>query len=174
MKRFTTSILTLSLALICSTSLSAQEVIRKVENVTIKNLEGNAVKIPHWGEKNLMIFYVDPDRAGQNQEFTYELEESKRAEGKNLVGLGIMNLKDAPFIPNGLARKMALKRTEKNGATVLSDEGNILSKEWNLGNCNNLFVVIMLNRAGEILFIRKGELTESDKAEFYEMVDILK
>ncbi len=174
MRRLTTSILALSFTLTATTQLSAQEAIRKVENVVVKNLEGNATKIPHWGEKNLMIFYIDPDRAGQNQEFTYELEESKRAEGKNLVGMGVMNLKDAPFIPNGLARKMALKRTEKNGATVLSDEGNILSKEWKLGNCNNMFVAIIINRAGEIVFIKKGEFSETDKEEFYEMIDLMK
>ncbi|MFI3269368.1 MAG: hypothetical protein SNG14_01735 [Rikenellaceae bacterium] len=174
MRRLTTSILALSFTLLTTTQLSAQEVIRKVENVVVKNLEGNAAKIPHWGEKNLMIFYIDPDRAGQNQEFTYELERSKRAEGENLVGMGIMNLKDAPFIPNGLARRMALKRTEKNGATVLSDEGNILSNEWKLGNCNNMFVVLMINRAGEIVFIKKGELSETDKEEFYEVIDLMK
>ncbi len=167
------SVITLSLALL-ATSVSAQEVINKVDNVVVKSLEGNEIKIPHWGEKNLMIFYVDPDRAGQNQDFTYELEESKRAEGENLVGLGVMNLKDAPFIPNGLARKMALKRTEKNGATVLSDEDSILSREWKLGDCNNLFVTIMINRAGEIVYLKKGEFTESEKQEFFKVVDLLK
>ncbi len=168
-------ILSLATTLIATTSMAQEaNVIRKVENVELKNLLGNPAQIPYWGEKNLMIFYIDPDRAGQNQDFTDELERSKRAEGDNLVGMGIMNLKDAPFIPNALARKMAHKRTEKNKAVVLSDEGRVISEAWGLGDCNNLFVSIFVNRAGEILFIRKGEFSEKDKADFFEIMELLR
>ncbi|MBQ1224335.1 MAG: hypothetical protein IIX82_00055, partial [Alistipes sp.] len=38
-------------------SLSTLPKFRKVENVTIKDLYGNYTKLPHFGEKNLLIFY---------------------------------------------------------------------------------------------------------------------
>lgn len=174
MKIYNKIIIALAAALICPKIADAQEPIRKVENVTILNLDGKETQIPHWGEKNLLIFYVDPDRAGQNQSFTDELESNKRTEGKNIFGMGVMNLKDAPFIPNKLARSMAEKRTAKNKALVLADEDRTLSTAWELGDCNNKFITLLLNRKGEIIYVKKGELTEEDKKEFYSVVESLK
>lgn len=151
-------------------AVQAQELPRKVPNVEVLDLNGNPTKLPHWGEKNLMIFYVDPDRHRQNHEFTVELEQNHRAEGENLYGFGIMNLKDAPLIPNGMARSMAKKRTETNGALVLADEERILSKAWNLGDCNNQFVLILVSKEGELVFLRKGELSAQDIEAFYKAV----
>ena len=81
-----------------------------------------------------------------------------------------MNLKDAPMIPNGMARSMAKKRTAKNGALVLADQDRILSKAWNLGDCNNQFVLMIVSKEGELVFLRKGELSEQDIEAFYEAV----
>ena len=52
---------------------------RKVSNVEVLDLEGKPVTLPYWGEKNLMIFYVDPDHHKQNEDFTVELEKNHRA-----------------------------------------------------------------------------------------------
>lgn len=41
---------------------------RKVSNVEVLDLEGKPVTLPYWGEKNLMIFYVDPDHHKQNED----------------------------------------------------------------------------------------------------------
>lgn len=144
---------------------------RKVENVKLLDLEGNAAKLPYFGEKNLMIFYVDPDRHKQNEDFTIELEQNHRADSENIYGFGVMNLKDAPMIPNGMARNMARKRTEKNGATVLADQERTLSTAWGLGDCNNKFVLMFVNKEGELVFLRKGELSEADKQAFYKVLD---
>lgn len=152
------------------TAAKAQELPRPVANVELQDLEGKSVRLPYWGEKNLLIFYVDPDRYRQNHEFTVDMEENHRAEGENIAGFGIMNLKDAPMVPNGVARSMARKRTEKNGATVLADVDNILSRKWGLGDCNNLFVLLLVSKEGELVFMRKGELSEADIAEFYRVV----
>ncbi len=142
----------------------------KVENVELVDLDGKAVKLPMWGEKNLLIFYVDPDKHKQNDQFTKDLEENHAASGDNIVGFGIMNLKDAPMVPNGMARSMARKRTEKNGAVVLADQERTLSSSWGLGDCNNKFVLLIVTKDGELAFMKKGELSEADKAEFYEVI----
>ena len=154
-----------------ASAVQAQELPRKVENVKLLDLEGNAAKLPYFGEKNLMIFYVDPDRHKQNEDFTIELEQNHRADSENIYGFGVMNLKDAPMIPNGMARNMARKRTEKNGATVLADQERTLSTAWGLGDCNNKFVLMFVNKEGELVFLRKGELSEADKQEFYKVLD---
>lgn len=154
-----------------ASAAEAQERPRKVENVEIKDLNGKPAKLPYFGEKNLMIFYVDPDRHKQNEYFTIELEENHRAQSDRIHGFGVMNLKDAPMVPNGMARNMARKRTEKNGATVLADENRTLSTAWGLGDCNNKFVLLFVTKEGELVFMRKGELSEADKEAFYKVLD---
>ncbi len=156
-----------------SLACSAQEVKlpHKVENVSILDLKGEATTLPMWGEKNLMIFYIDPDRHKQNQEFTEDLEENHRAEGDGIYGFGILNLKDSG-LPNSIVRSLARKRTEKNGATVLADQTGALREKWGLGDCNNLFVLMIVTKEGELVYMKKGELSEADKEEFYKVVDL--
>ena len=159
-------------AFVCAASAAvAQELPRKVTNVELLDLNGKAADLPYFGEKNLMIFYVDPDRHKQNQAFTEGPEANHRAESPKIHGFGVMNLKDAPMIPNGMARNMARKRTEKNGAQVFADQNRILSTAWELGDCNNQFVLLFVNTEGELVFMRKGELSEQDKEDFYKVID---
>ena len=140
---------------LAASAAAAQELPRKVNNVEVLDLDGNPAKLPHWGEKNLMIFYVDPDRHKQNNDFTVELEENHRAQSDNIF----------------MARNMAKKRTAKNGALVLADQDRILSKAWELGDCNNQFVLMIVSKEGELVFLRKGVLSEQDKADFYETIE---
>lgn len=161
-------------ALACGWQAQAQSNPRKVENVTLVDLNGDPASLPMWGEKNLMIFYVDPDHHKQNQEFTEEMERNHRAAGENLYGFGVMNLKDAPMVPNGLARSMARKRTAANGATVLADQDRILSSAWGLGDCNNQFVLLVVSKQGELVYIHKGEYTEPEKEDFYRFIEVYK
>ena len=91
-----------------SVAVSAQSSLpRKVSDVTLLDLNGDPTQLPYWGEKNLMIFYIDPDHHKQNEDFTTDMEENHRVEGENLFGFGVMNLKDAPMIPNGMAPNKA-------------------------------------------------------------------
>ena len=112
---------------------------RKVSNVEVLDLEGKPVTLPYWGEKNLMIFYVDPDHHKQNEDFTVELEKNQR--------------------------------TATNGATVLADQTHALSTAWNLGDCNNKFVLMFVTKEGELVFLRKGVLSDADKEAFYEVLE---
>ena len=114
--------------------------------------------------------YIDPDHHKQNEDFTTDMEENHRVEGENLFGFGVMNLKDAPMIPNGMARNMARKRTASNGATVLADQNNTLRDAWQLGDCNNMFVLLLVSKEGDLVFMRKGPLSDADKKEFYQVV----
>ena len=152
------------------TAASAQDLPRKVENVTLTDLQKNSTGLPCFGEKNLMIFYLDSEARKQNEDFTYEIEEKQLANGSNIFGFGIINTKDS-FWSTGLIRMGARKRTKNNGGTVLIDDNLILAKTWNLGDCDNQFVLLFVNKAGELVFMRKGELTAQDKEEFYKIID---
>ena len=163
--------LALILLIFAVSALPAQNLPRKVENVALTDLQKNPTTLPHFGEKNLMIFYVDPEVHKQNEAFTYELEESHRADSPEIFGFGVINAKDAPWYPNGIIRSMARKRTEKNGALVLLDDNRRLMQQWDLGSCDDKFVLLFVNKAGELVFMRKGELTEADKEAFYKVID---
>lgn len=91
-----TIILLAACALTVSAARAQEGLPRKVENVKLLDLEGNAAKLPYFGEKNLMIFYVDPDRHKQNEDFTIELEQNHRADSENIYGFGVMNLRMLP------------------------------------------------------------------------------
>ena len=173
MKRITLRAAALCMALFTMAAVHAQDLTlpKAVTNVELLSLDGKPATLPHFGEKHLLIFYVDPDHHKQNEDFTYELEENGRAHSDNIFAFGVMNLKDAPMVPNSLARKLAAKRTAKNGALVLADQDRSLQTAWELGKCNNLFVLLFITKEGELVFMRKGELTEADKEAFYAVLD---
>ena len=101
-------------AMLCASAAFAQEpqLPLKVENVELEDLYGEKVSLPMWGEKNLLIFYIDPDKHKQNYQFTVDLEENHAASGDNIYGFGIVNLKDSWYpVPDSTIRSMARKRT---------------------------------------------------------------
>ena len=116
---------------------------------------------------------IGSDRGGglAAKGITVELEKNHRAERDKVHGFGVMNLKDAPMVPNSMARSMARKRTATNGATVLADQTHALSTAWNLGDCNNKFVLMFVTKEGELVFLRKGVLSDADKEAFYEVLE---
>ena len=150
--------------------IDMQPLPHKVENLELRDLRNKPTKLPYYGEKNALIFYVDPDKHRQNHEVTVEIEENKRAAGPNIEGFGIINLKNTIF-PNSIVRALARKRTEKNHATIITDPDCIVAKEWGLGDCNNYFIIMIVTKEGELVYCKKGELTKEDQEEFYKVVD---
>ena len=151
----------------------AQSLPRKVRNVEVQDLDAKKARLPWWGEKNLLIFYVDPEVPRQNHDFITHIEETGRVQGPNIEGFGIVNLKDAVY-PNNLVRQIADARTAKNGATILCDPDHYISSAWRLGDCNNMFVIMLVNKAGELVFVHKGEMNEEDQKRFIEAADPLR
>ena len=151
----------------------AQSLPRKVRNVEVQDLDAKKARLPWWGEKNLLIFYVDPEVPRQNHDFITHIEETGRVQGPNIEGFGIVNLKDAVY-PNNIVRQIADARTAKNGATILCDPAHYISSAWRLGDCNNMFVIMLVNKAGELVFVHKGEMNEEDQKRFIEAADPLR
>ena len=162
-------------AMFVATSVEAQELSlpRKVKNLTIKDIAGNSVTLPEFGEKNLLIFYVDPDsylKGGANKKLSDELEENGRAAGPAIRGFGVMNFPDTG-LPKNMVRKIARKRVEKNGATILDDDQQLLKKQWGLGDCNNKFVIMIVSKEGELVYCAKDDLDAAGIEAFYKIVD---
>ncbi len=168
------TLLILAFALVGFTlTAEAQALPRKVRNVEVQDLDAKKARLPWWGEKNLLIFYVDPEVPKQNHEFITYIEETGRVQGPNIEGFGIVNLKDAIY-PNDVVRKIADARTAKNGATILCDPDHYISSAWRLGDCNNMFVIMLVNKAGELVYVHKGEMNEADQQKFIEAAEKLR
>lgn len=162
------------LALLFTTIIAeAQSLPRKVRNVEVQDLDAKKARMPWWGEKNLLIFYVDPEVPKQNHDFITYIEETGRVKGPNIEGFGIVNLKDAVY-PNSLVRKIADARTAKNGATILCDPDHWLSSAWRLGDCDNCFVILLVTKDGELVYVHKGEMDEAEQQRFLEAADKLR
>ena len=162
-------------ALLISASAFADGVIepRKVENVTIKDLYGNPTKLPHYGEKNLLIFYVDPDAylaLSKNNKFAEELEENARAAGPEIYGFGILNFPDT-WLPKNFLRKICRKRVEKNGATIIEDPDHTFKNAWNLGDCDKKFMLLIVTKEGNLEYILRDEVDDKGKELFYSIID---
>ena len=141
----------------------------KVENIELKDLYNEPMKLPFFGEYNILFFYIDPDRPKMNEAFTYEIERRQASDGPNIKGFGVLNLKDT-MLPNSIIRVMARKRTEKNKAIVLTDDNRNLARAWGLGDCNNCFALLVVNKQGELVYCHKGELTEKEQEEFFQFI----
>jgi hypothetical protein len=160
-------------AFVFNIAAKAQSLPRPVRNVELQDLNGRKARLPWWGEKNLLIFYVDPEVPKQNHDFITYLENTGRVQGPNIEGFGIVNLKDAVY-PNELVRKIADARTAKNGATIICDPDHWISSAWRLGDCNNCFVIMLVTKQGQLVFMHKGEMTKADQERFIAAADKLR
>ncbi|PWJ40159.1 YtfJ family protein [Sediminitomix flava] len=144
------------------------EVGDKIENVKIRDSKDKPVDIPFFGEKVLMVYYSDPDKPSRNSFLTERMKEEE-LNGEDFYGFGIVNLKDAPFFPNGVVRFMIRQEEKKNAkhnVKIYTDPDHILKKAWNLGDVNDQFAIIVVSKEGEVLFYQEEELSEPQTERF--------
>ncbi len=141
-----------------------------VKPINIRDASDNPIPIPQLGKKHLLIFYVDPDHANQNTAFTDHLEKN-HILSDNIHSFGIVNLKDAPMLPNSIVRAMVRKKIKQTGADIYTDPDHLLRDGWNLGDVNNQFTLIFVTKDLEIKFLSKGELSQQQIDEFYRVID---
>ena len=163
-------LLTFAAMFLFGISAEAQSLPRPVRNVEVQTLQGETARLPWWKEKNLLIFYVDPEVPKQNDEFITFIESTKRLQSPHMEGFGIVNLKDA-WYPNSLVCQIADARTAKNGATILCDPDHWVTNAWRLGDCDNYFVIMLVSKEGQLEYVHKGEMDEAEQQRFLQKAD---
>lgn len=133
-----------------------------VSTVKILNMAKDTVNLPLLGEKNLLIFYADPARPGQNKDFRNYLK-THPVMNPQVASFGIINLAAAPLIPNSLIVRKAKKEIAGTDAQLYLDPDNILSTAWKLPGADNNFTVIFVNKNKVIEFYKAGQLTQDEK-----------
>lgn len=143
---------------------------KKVFPVEIRDVHNQPLLTPRLGEVNLLIFYVDPDHYRQNKKFIdYLTAHSILCD--SIDSYGIVNLKDAPLLPNKIVRSIMRRKSQATGGVIYIDPNHAVRDAWGLGDVNNKFILIFINRDRTIEFYRYGEFTEKDKTDFFRVVD---
>lgn len=142
---------------------------QKVCPVTIYNAYNKPLSLPSLGKKHLLIFYVDPDHPSQNKDFRNYFKKHPFTN-ENIDSYGIVNLKDAPLLANSLLRFMIRKEIAGTQAYVYNDPDRTLSRAWKLGNVNNKFVVLWVNKDCVIEFFKAGQLTAEEIEQVHALI----
>ncbi|MBB6462645.1 YtfJ family protein [Flammeovirga kamogawensis] len=150
--------------------LNDKDVLQKgdvISAIEVRDLKNKPVMTPFIGEKVVMIFYADPDTPKANEYFVEKVKQWK-FPNDTFLAYGIVNLKDT-FYPNSFVRfliRTIRKRSKREaGATILTDPEGIVQKEWNTGDSNNTIGVLVVDKTGEVLFWKGGELSKQETEE---------
>ncbi|MGI6218757.1 MAG: hypothetical protein ACOYJE_02680 [Bacteroidaceae bacterium] len=143
----------------------------RLGKLEIRDAKNQPIPLPGFGKRPILIFYADPDHP--SCDFTDYLEEHPLTQQPKLLAYGIVNLKDAPLLPNAIVRAMVRAKIRKTGAAIYTDPDRLLSEGWNLGDCNNRFVFLIVDVDGTLLYFSKGEPTKKEIKEFYRVVNSL-
>lgn len=139
-----------------------------VSNVTIKDSSDNPAQISDLGKKVLTVFYTDPDVADQNDLLADMLKAEKFSKEK-YRGVGIGNLKDS-WKPDSLIRAAIRKKERKYDSKIMTDPDNLLKNAWNLGDCNEKSVVLVIDKQRRVQFFKKGALSEAERKTVLELI----
>ncbi|SEW52393.1 hypothetical protein [Chitinophaga arvensicola] len=169
MKQFILSLCAMALLM---PVLGQQRILKKgdkVTQVTIRDASNNPMQLPYWGKKAYLIFYPDPDHASQNKTITNYLKKNP-INSPNIFAFGIVNLNDAPLLPNGIVRMMVRREVNQTGANIYTDVDNTLSRSWHMGDVNNKFCILFIDRNGICRFFKAGELTAAEREDLLKVI----
>ncbi len=152
----------LVLFLLTAAPLHALEVGDIVENVQIRDAHNKPMYIPALGKKMLLIFYPDPDNPSHNKEIGDAMKKTNFGL-KHFMCMGIVNLKDAPLYPDWLLRIVIRRELASHDkAVIYTDPNHILKKAWNLGDCNNRFLVLLIDENRRVLLFKRTKMTQKE------------
>jgi hypothetical protein len=129
-----------------------------IENVTIQDANKQPTQIPNLGKKVLLLLYTDPDVADQNDPFG-DQAKAANLDQTHFQSIGIANLEDAPAKPNWIIRVIMRGKIKKYDVLILADPDRSLAKAWDLGDCNNKSVVLLVGKDKKLKYFKKGAIS---------------
>ncbi|HOW82524.1 MAG TPA: YtfJ family protein [Spirochaetota bacterium] len=129
--------------------------------------------MPQLGKKVLSIMYTDADKSDMNDPLSDAINAKDYPKDK-YQGIGIGNSKDAPWIMDALIRSIAKGKMKKyKGSIILLDETLAFAQKLGLGDCNDKAVVMIVDKTGKILYIKKISSEKESTAMIPEVLKIL-
>jgi predicted transcriptional regulator len=142
------------------------------KNVKIQDAEGKEAVIPYLGTRVISIFYNDPDTADIGDPLADAIKDKKYPEQK-YVGIGIANCKDAPMKPDSIIRWVLRMKIKKYKSTMLADVDSSVKKAWDLGDCNDTCVVIIIGKDGRVKYVTSIKNKDQGKSKIAEVLAVL-
>ncbi len=140
--------------LIAASSGQAAMLGEELANLSLKDADGQPATIPDFGKKVLTIVYADSQTADLND----PVADALKASGVDVAkvrGIGLANLKDT-WVPNYIARMIIRRKVEKYESTILLDEEGTVPAKWDLGDCDDESVIIVIGADKRVKYIKKG------------------
>ena len=130
----------------------AASVGQEVANVQIRDANDKPATIPDFGTHVLALTYSNTSASDLGAPMNDALKA--RNYYRDLYrGLGVANLKDSA-VPNFIIRKAIKSKIEKYKSTILTDVDLSLAKAWDLGNCKDKAVFMVIGADKKIKYIR--------------------
>ena len=161
------TIITISLALLFAENGFAAQVGDEVKNIKLNST------IPDFGVKLLSIFYVDPDIEPDTTDPVADAIKAKKFPKEKYKGMGIVNMKDAPWKPDIIIEKLVDKKRKKYNSIILTDDSLKLSKKWKLGNCNDKAVILIIGKDKKIKYFKKIKSKSESRKIIPEVLNII-
>ena len=134
-----------------------------VSTVQIMDAYKKPVTIPNIGTKVVAVFYNDYEGADVNDPCADTLKDAKLDE-KTFYSCGIANLKDNPmWLADGIVRLVVKGKVEKYKTDIFLDKNHFVRDAWNLGDCNDGSVTIIIGKDKKIKYLKKVTTKEESK-----------
>ncbi len=145
-----------ALVLYCAavSAAAAAEIGDVLPNLLLKNEHGEAAEIPDFGKKLLTFVYADIQAVDLNDPVADALRASG-LDGEKIRGIGLANLKDT-WVPNAVSRMVIRRKMRKYDTIILSDDDGLVASQWELGDCNDQSVFIVLGKDRRVKYLKKG------------------
>jgi uncharacterized protein len=156
------------LALAWPIAARALKVGQNVQSVWVKDSNDKPAAIPDVGKKVLTIFYTDPDVKDLNEPFRDMLKAANLDKAK-YRGLGVVNMKDT-WKPNVFIRRVVRQKEAKFQSLILTDPSHALKKAWDLGDCNDKDIVIVIGKDRKVHLLKTWKMSAEEMKQGLELV----
>jgi predicted transcriptional regulator len=164
MKKLQHAISIISIITIGAAMALAATIGQVVSPVQIMDAYKKPVTIPNIGTKVVAVFYNDYEGADVNDPCADVLKNAKLDE-KTFYSCGVANLKDNPqWLADWVVRLVVKGKVEKYKTDIFLDKDHALKNAWNLGDCDNGSVTVIIGKDKKIKYIKKVTTKEESIA----------
>ncbi len=165
----------LLVALLATINLYAVTINEKPKEVVISGKNGGLVKDGKAWNSNMLkdkvyvMFYVDPDKKDDNEEFSQALKAKEYRKKGAFGSIAIINMA-ATWKPN-FAINVILKGKQKEFPKTIyvKDYDKVLVKEWGLDD--DASNILIFSKDGTLLFYKSGKMSTSDTQKAFDIIE---
>ena len=167
MKKILTTLLTSTVVIF---ALNVGEVPKEV---TLFGENGGLVDGTPWSSTMLkdklhVVFYVDPDKKGDNEAFIDALH-AKNYDREKYGSVAIINLK-ATWLPNfAIEKKLKAKQEQFPQTTYAKDKTKYLVAEWELADDSSN--VLVFDKEGKLLYNHSGAIEGEEMEKVFTIIE---